>query len=581
MDSFHAPVPHLHRAPARHKELFLKKFVMLVAAALLTLPAFAVEVGPETVPGQVEPLKNAADMDFLHQWLLDHEGAAAKALVVEVSPEESARLKAAPTNSGRLLVGSSIAVDLPVGSTKASFGSLQEGVWAGAIASPGATAMRLHLADLNLPKGASLYVYNAQGDAFGPYLGKGTMGNGAQWTHTVTGSEIRLQVHFQGAAEKAGSFFTIQEVGYLGENFLFGQTQNPNKAFCSFNESCIENAACQSVPGAISANANGIAHLLYSVGSSFFICSGGLLNDTDAATQRPLLLTANHCFDTAASATSLEAYFQYTTPCGGTCFNPYSASLPRTVGSTILATSSSSDYTLVELSQAAPAGSTLLGWSTTAVANSAGTNLFRLSHPKGAPQAYSTHSVNTTAGTCGVWPRGPWIYSDDTLGATEGGSSGSPVLNASGQVVGQLSGACGSSPAVACNGGDRTVDGALAAYFGSVSQFLDPSSGPGGNCPAGYTELTGSATAGGPDQITNVFRDSGTFDGILICSGADLDLHLDRTRRNGNLITTVASSTSSGCNEQVTYTNNRNRYYRWRVEAFSGSASFTLCVNKP
>ena len=50
-------------------------------------------------------------------------------------------------------------------------------------------------------------------------------------------------------------------------------------------------------------------------------------------------------------------------------------------------------------------------------------------------------------------------------------------------------------------------------------------------------------------------------------------------RNNGNFRNTVASSTSAGCNEEITYSNNRNRKYRWRVSAYSGSGSFTLCVD--
>ncbi len=112
------------------------------------------------------------------------------------------------------------------------------------------------------------------------------------------------------------------------------------------------------------------------------------------------------------------------------------------------------------------------------MANSSGTNLYRVSHPAGSPQAYSEQEVNTTAGTCGTLPRGDFIYSDATLADTEGGSSGSPVVNGSAQVVGQLYGACGSSPSTTCDNDDRTVDGAFAVTFSSVSQWLDPGGGP-------------------------------------------------------------------------------------------------------
>jgi hypothetical protein len=105
--------------------------------------------------------------------------------------------------------------------------------------------------------------------------------------------------------------------------------------------------------------------------------------------------------------------------------------------------------------------------------------LYRISHPAGAPQAYSAQEVDTSRPTCRSWPRGNWIYSSDTFGATEGGSSGSPVVNAAGQFVGQLSGACGYNVNNPCDAAkNATVDGAFAAYYADVAAFL----GPGSSC---------------------------------------------------------------------------------------------------
>ena len=104
-----------------------------------------------------------------------------------------------------------------------------------------------------------------------------------------------------------------------------------------------------------------------------------------------------------------------------------------------------------------------------------GEHLYRISHPQGAPQSFSEHVVDTNAGVCTSWPRGDRIYSRDVVGATEGGSSGSPVVNSAGQIVGQLSGACGTNLNDNCDADNNaTVDGAFAAYFSSVEQFLDP-----------------------------------------------------------------------------------------------------------
>ncbi len=116
-----------------------------------------------------------------------------------------------------------------------------------------------------------------------------------------------------------------------------------------------------------------------------------------------------------------------------------------------------------------------MGWTNAAVANSNGASLHRISNPNFGPQAYSQHAVDTGAGTCRGWPRGERIYSADVTGATMGGSSGSPVVNASGEVVGQLSGCCGFNCGDECDtASNSTVDGALAFYYDNVASILNP-----------------------------------------------------------------------------------------------------------
>ena len=41
----------------------------------------------------------------------------------------------------------------------------------------------------------------------------------------------------------------------------------------------------------------------------------------------------------------------------------------------------------------------------------------------------------------------------------------------------------------------------------------------------------------------------------------------------------MASSTSAACNEAIT-TSQSSGTYRWRVNAYSGSSTFTLCTNQ-
>ncbi len=360
-------------------------------------------------------------------------------------------------------------------------------VWTAAAEAKDAVAMRIHFVDFSLPEHAALYVYNSEGQAFGPYTHRGPNGTGDFWSNTINGSLAFIQLRHSGVATRQdfeNTVFAIEDIGHLGPKFLRAILKGGelvHRKTCSFNASCVENASCygSGTWGAIDDVRDGVASILYASGRFLYICSGGLLADTDTGTTIPYFLTANHCISKGREASSMEAFFQFTTPCNGACYDPDGV-VPSTNGSSIVKTSKTSDYTLLELSQMPPSGSTYLGWNSSPVANTNGAELYRISHPQGAPQSFSKHEVDTGAGTCSGWPRGNWIYSRDVIGATEGGSSGSPVLNAAGQVVGQLSGACGFDVNDPCNAVDNaTVDGAFAAYFSRVSQYLDPNTGGG------------------------------------------------------------------------------------------------------
>jgi lysyl endopeptidase len=358
-------------------------------------------------------------------------------------------------------------------------------VWTVVIEGLGASALRVHLTNFNLPEGAALYVYNTDGTAFGPYTGLGPHEDGDFWANTVFGTLAYVQLHYNGSNPEAINC-RVEDVGYLGSKFLLAFLQKPPvyneeistpETLCSYNEPCVEDASCYTsgTYPAIADHRYAVAHMQWVSGVWLYYCTGGLVNNT-SGDFTPYFLTANHCISKSRTAKSLECYFRYwTSTCHGSCYNPVGV-CPRTLGATFLkGSSSTSDFTLLRLNQAPPSGSVFLGWTTSAVAYTNGFQIYRLSHPSGAPQAFSKHSVDTSALTCTGWPRGAWIYSRDVIGATEGGSSGSPVCNSSGQIVGQLSGACGYNPNDPCDYiNNATVDGAFANYYSLVASWLNP-----------------------------------------------------------------------------------------------------------
>jgi len=384
-------------------------------------------------------------------------------------------------------------------------------VFSMALTSPDATAIRVHFTDFWLSQGAELYLFTEDGQVFGPYGGAGPHADGEFWSHTLMGDQIFLQLRQLGpvtAADLRDTSFVIGALGHIRPKFL--------GSACTYNASCIESAACDTASSAVDAAKMAVAHMQWISGPFLYMCTGGLLADTDTSSDIPYFLTANHCIRRGKEARSLESFFQLTGTCNNdgpiTCDDVFDhrANHPqelRTLGATITATSSNSDYTLLKLKEPAPEGSLFLGWDANAVADAHGDVLFRISHPSGAPQAYSSHEVDTFRPTCGTWPRGAWIYSSDTHGATEGGSSGSPVVNGEGRVVGQLSGSCGYNVGEVCDSfNNATVDGAFANYFSEIERFLVS----GSSCSS--TEVEEVSCNDGADNDCDGFVDSADSD---------------------------------------------------------------------
>jgi lysyl endopeptidase len=552
-----------------------------------------------------------AERESLYQWLLESHGQpAAVSISVPLSLQDRIDLglercdgcTPIQTDPRKHLVGANKSVDQSVDFADLPFAAAQrravafaggharpnaDGLgWSTTIASPDASAVRLMFRDLNLPDGAALFVYNDQGEAFGPYLGQA--GGGEVWTHTVSGEAITVAVQFFGPVDRATvarSRFEIADIVHLGPEFRLGELLSPapqsGNGHCSYNESCVEDASCYGSNDFAYIDDARLAagHMLFSSGPWAYVCSGGLMADT-IGSQTPYFITANHCISRDREATSLEAYFQYmTSSCGATC--PNRGNFPRTLGSSILSTNSTSDYTLLLLSQQPPSGSVFLGWTSSEVAFTSNYSLYRISHPSGAPQAFSTHRVDTSAGTCTSWPRGPWIYSDDNIGATEGGSSGSPVLNASGQVVGMLSGACGFNVNDVCDSdSNSTVDGALAHFFDAVSPWLAPD---GGGDPDPGDPDPGDPDPGDPDPT----------DGTMSVASISLNVRAQGPWRTGQATVTIRdqdgnavggatvtgtfSGNVSGSDSNTTGSNGSTLLQSNRVR--QNSISFTFCVD--
>jgi energy-converting hydrogenase Eha subunit B len=369
-------------------------------------------------------------------------------------------------------------------------------VWSTVVRVDKADRLRLHLENASLPDGATLWVYapGHEPTAFGKEL---MDDKGGLWTPSVVGDTIYLDVEVPAA--NAASSFTIREVLELLHPSLTGVIQPNDSPTCLVDATCVTSATFDVIANARKA----ISHLEFVTPQGGAVCSGGLLNDINN-TGTPYLLTANHCFQNQTVASTIEAYFDFTTTSCNGSFN--GANAPHTNGATFLAGSSNSDFTFIRLNSV-PAGRYFLGWDSRTSVVGAGVKLHRISHPVPAdtifPQMYSNTTVNATTGTCTNYPRPNFLYSDQGQGGVYGGSSGSPVLIAGGYVVGQLLGSCGPDPSAGCDARNSTVDGAFSQSYSSISSFLQ------GN-PAQPTVCTQDATtlclSSGRFAVTSTWR---------------------------------------------------------------------------
>lgn len=341
-------------------------------------------------------------------------------------------------------------------------------VWGGGVRVDEAWRLRLHLAGVQLPPGARLWVYGGSGEVVGPFGAELKGPDGGLWTPSVEGPEIRLEVEVpRGRTAR----FTVDQVGEILTSGL--------RSTVAADEGCFIDGKCvgrDRFPG-VDLVRRALAQLVFASEGSFYICTGGLVNDTDTKSVIPYLLTANHCISTQAEAASLEAVWDYAR---AACNGPFPAigRLPRSSGSSLVATGVSSDFTLLRLNRI-PGGRVLLGWNAAPVAE--GTHLYRLSHPgydgPGAyayPQIFAETVVDLSLDQSNRWARPRFIYARQVSGGMWTGSSGSPVLLSNGQIVGQLTGAVSSETPEVCDFRSGIVDGALSASFPSLRGFLDP-----------------------------------------------------------------------------------------------------------
>lgn len=351
-------------------------------------------------------------------------------------------------------------------------------VWTAGFESPGAGAVRLRLERLELPAGSVGWVYSRSGEVHGPYDLGGAQ-SGPVWSNTVFSSTVYLELHLpREVSARSPGRLSVAAIEHIEDREFAPSAGSSDEAL----PDCFRDVRCASGDDLahVDEATHAVALLVFERDNATYVCSGALLNTTKG-NDIPYLLTANHCVNSAATAKSVELFWDYrTATCAGPV--PERSGFARSLGATLLATGAvdagEPDFSLLRLSETPPAGRYYLGWSATPIAGDGGTGIFRIAHPEGGPQMFSMHTVSEvpTPGECANLPRSAFIYSKNAVGATKGGSSGAPAFLAEGlKVVGQLYGRCGNNLPDVCDAAQNSaVDGAFASYFEKVERWLAP-----------------------------------------------------------------------------------------------------------
>lgn len=347
-------------------------------------------------------------------------------------------------------------------------------IWRLNIQSEGARTINFLFDRYYLPAGAEMFLYsNDRNDRIGPYTAKENQEDGLLGSWIIYGDNVWIEYYEPAAVRNQGRISIDQVVhGYRG----FGTIE---ENYLKLNESGSCNVDVQCDPNLGSFNGvdwttvrdnyrQAVARIIIN-GSG--LCTGTMINNVrEDAT--PYFYTANHCLGASDGASSSYnannwvfgfEWFTNTPQCA-TFTNTSGPFNPTQVlsGASLRMNHGFSDTALFELNQTPPAAWNLYygGWDRTTTVSSAQLGVH---HPSGDimkicrnDQAPVAQNVTIGGVTAQTWAIADWDY-----GVTEGGSSGSALINTNGHMIGELYGG-----AAFCSG---TVDNGQPDFYGRMS----------------------------------------------------------------------------------------------------------------
>lgn len=419
-------------------------------------------------------------------------------------------------------------------------------LWRLRVVSPGASATELYFDEYELPAGATMHVYDDAGiEVLGAFTERNNHESGLFTTALVSGEASTVE-YYEPATMIGMGRIHIAQVGHAYR--MVGSIKS---------DDCEVDVHCSPEGDNWTVQRDGVVRLSVVDPNGAGWCSGSVVDNT-AHDFKPYILTAYHCglASTAANFTQWKAYFRYErSGCGigAALGNKVMTGCVKRADSNDGGGDTGSDFLLIEMDDQIPGNFFPYwnGWDASGAASSGGVGIH---HPAGSPKTISTYTVTTVSASWGIsgthW-RVVWAPTTNGWGVTEGGSSGSPLFNSAGLIIGTLTGGTSYCESVVAGGNnDPDFYGKLSYHWDSnpgpasdhLGPWLDPIGGGTTTSTGGLVGIAEHQELTGPDLYPNPAADRVT---VIYPDGLSVVDRIDVLDVSGRLVHSIVPKTTA------------------------------------